>query len=407
MSIPFECLHKVSLVTAMLPAASAGPVINELFRAGERNAFVTNARGTLLREHWTQRFLAPLSPEKEVIRFLVPDDQVDSAMKQIVTHGRLRHPGAGAVFAVPCDFLHHTPDFPIWAGVDSEEDIAFNASTSLRENLTSISCIVEPESTECISRAAMRAGAHGPIVSYCEGRGLRDRLGWLRITKQTTKEWLNLIVDNADAEAVIEAMREAGRLDMPGRGFLYRMPVQMGIVNLSSTTGATRHAADLPQIIAALDELMGHSDWRRRPVQQLDGGARAAGIGLEDTGVDDVEEYRRLTFVASVEHAPDLLDAALRAGATGANQFRARLVEAESQTTLGRRLNRERTWLQTVVPTRSADDVVEAVMDTASSQEMTEACVFSQPVRQVTTYRAQTRSASTPAERVYRGARIG
>ena len=405
MSLRFECLHKVSVVSAILPAASAAPVIEELFGAGERNAFMSHARGTLLREHWTQRFLSPLSPEKQILRFLVPDDQVDTVMRQIVDRGGLRYPGAGAVFAVPCDTLYHTPAFPIWAGVESEDDISVNASIALRENLAAISCIVEAEQTAAISRAAMQAGAHGPIVSYCEGRGLRDRLGWLRITKRATKEWLSLIVDNADAEAVMDAIRNAGRLDMPGRGFLYRMPVQKGIVNLASTTGASRHAADLPQIIAALDELMGHSDWRRRPVVQLSGGARAAGIGWDDTA-PETDEYQRLTFIVTADHAAELLDAALAAGAGGANLSQTRLVEADSERALGRRLNRERTWIQTVVPAPRAEAVMQAVLHHAADADMDEGCFFAQPVRQVVTYRARSPSAAARSPRMYRGAPI-
>lgn len=408
MNTAFERLQKVSVVAAILPPSSARPVIDHLFAAGERNAFVTNARGSLRRAHWTQRFLPLVGSEKEILRFLVPDDQVDSVLRQIVDIGGLRYPGSGAVYAVPCDALYHSPDFPIWAGLESDDNIEVNASLSLRENLAAISCIVEPEQTENISRAAMQAGAHGPVVSYCEGRGLRDRLGWLRITKRATKEWLSLIVDNADVEAVVEAMQTAGRMDMPGRGFLYRMPVQKGIVNLASTVGSQRHAADLPQIIAALDELMGHSDWRRRPVVRLGSGARAAGIGLDDadSGGPVSIAHTRLTFIATQSHAHTLLDAATSAGATGANLMTTRLVEAESETTLGRRLNRERTWVQTVVPKTHADTVLQAALSCAREEDMRESCFFSQPVSQIVTYQTRPQETAPRAERIYRGSII-
>lgn len=410
MSAHFEVLHKVSVVAAVLPPPSAKPVIEKLFASGERNAFVTNARGTLIRDQWLQRFSSLVSPEKEILRFLVPDAQVDGVIQDIADAGGLRFPGSGAVYSVPCDDLYHTPDFPIWAGLESGET-GTDASLSLRENLSLISCILQPEQTEAASRAAMQAGSHGPVVFYCEGRGLRDRLGWLRITKKRTKEVMTLVVDNADADAVVEAIRLAGRLDMPGRGYLYRMPVQKGLVNLASIISSRHYAADMQQVIAAIDELMGHSNWRRRQVRRLSSGGRAAGLGLygveaAENTAENTEAMTRLTFISGQAHTQLLLDAALAAGASGANIMSSRFVELDSRVAMGRRLNRERTWVQTVMPRDRASEVLQAVMHTAQQEGVTEACLFGQPVTRVVTYRAQTQEAAGAAGRVYRGAAL-
>ncbi|MEC9359964.1 MAG: P-II family nitrogen regulator [Pseudomonadota bacterium] len=402
MSPHFRVLHKVSVVAAILPPASAKPVIERLFASGERNAFVTNARGTLIRDQWMQRFLPLISPEKEILRFLVPDAQVDGVIRDIADAGGLRYPGSGAVYSVPCDDLYHTPDFPIWAGLDTEEP-GTDATLSLRENLSAISCILQPEQTEAVSRAAVQAGAHGPVIFYCEGRGLRDRLGWLRITKKRTKEVVTLIVDNADADAIVEAIRIAGRLDMPGRGYLYRMPVQKGIVNLASRIGGRNYAADMQQVISAIDGLMGHTDWRRRNIVRLGGGGRAAGLGLEsEDQADATQAHTRLTFIAGEAHTQMLLDTALSAGAVGANIMSARFVEAESKVAMGRRLNRERSWVQTVMPSEQAGEILKAVMEKAASEGVSEACLFAQPVTRVLTYRAQAARSAAPG-RTYRG----
>lgn len=408
MSEHFRALHKVSVVAAILPPAAAKPVIERLFAAGERNAFVTNARGTLIRDQWFQRFMPLVSPEKEILRFIVPDAQVDGVIHDIADAGQLRYPGSGAVYSVPCDTLYHTPDFPVWADVDDEAGA--DASIALRENLSLISCIVQPEQTEAISRAAMQAGAHGPVVFYCEGRGLRDRLGWLRITKKRTKEVVTLIVDNADADAVVDTITVAGRLEMPGRGYLYCMPVHKGIVHLASTVGGRHHAADMQQIVAAIDELMGHSDWRRRQVVRLGGGGRAAGLRLDPAEQADplLVPQMRLTFISGQAHTPTLLDTALAAGADGANVMSARFVELESRVTMGRRLNRERNWVQTVMPRSQAERILKAVMQRVEAEGISETCLFAQPVSRTVTYRAQTHAdtaAEATAGLTYRGAR--
>ena len=217
----FVSNNNVSLVTAILPQDIANRVIDAVFQQGERKALIINARGTLMRERWYQALIPMVSPEREFIQFLVPDLEVDRFMRGIVTTANLHLPGAGAVFAVPCDEVVHTADYELWARSDWESD-TFDASKVLKENLTAIFCIVQKGGTEAVSRAAMQAGAHGPIVFYCEGSGLRDRLGWLRITKNNEKEVLVAIVDNADAIAVTEAMVDAGDIDLPGRGSLPR-----------------------------------------------------------------------------------------------------------------------------------------------------------------------------------------
>jgi nitrogen regulatory protein PII len=408
MSEYFRTLHKVSVVAAILPPPAARPVIERLFASGERNAFVTNARGTLIRDQWIQRFMPLISPEKEILRFIVPDAQVDGVIRDITEAGGLRYPGSGAVYSVPCDTLAHTPDFPVWAGLDGEEN-GVDASIGLRENLSLISCIVQPEQTETISRAAMQAGAHGPVVFYCEGRGLRDRLGWLRITKKRTKEVMTLIVDNADTDAVVEAITVAGRLEMPGRGYLYCMPVHKGMVHLASTVGGRHHAADMQQIVSAIDELMGHSDWRRRQVVRLGGGGRAAGLHLDPAEQADPlpVPHMRLTFISGQAHTQTLLDTALAAGASGANVMSARFVEVESRVAMGRRLNRERNWVQTVMPRAQAEQVMHAVMQRVETEGISETCLFAQPVSRTVTYRAQFHAEPDAATGLsYRGARV-
>ena len=71
---------------------------------------------------------------------------------------------------------------------------------------------------------------------------------------------------------------------------------------------------------------------------------------------------------------------------------------------MGRRLNRERSWVQTVVPTPIAQSVIGAVVACAEAENITEVCVFGQPVTGVVTYQAQTVEAPQSPVRTYRGA---
>ncbi|MGR8921018.1 MAG: hypothetical protein ACU85V_15490 [Gammaproteobacteria bacterium] len=395
----FESHDNVSVVTAILPQYITNHVIDQVFAAGERNTLLVNARGTLVRDRWYQALLPVMSPEKEYLQFLVPDTEVNHVVEDIVTAGELHLPGAGAVFAVPCDTFACTSDFALWADKTWERD-PFNASRNYRENLTAIFCIVQTDQTDAVSRAAMAAGAHGPIVFYCEGHGLRSRLGWLRITKKNEKEVVVVIVDNADAVPVTEAMIEAGDLDLPGRGFLYRMPIQTGIINIGSTVGHRHNVASMQQIVAAIDELKGSTDWRDQRVSQLMGTGKSAGLKL----FGKVRERCYLsgqcitTCVVSRRHADDVVDALLGAGAPGANVSYAKLFEAEGREhQLGVRLNRERAIIRSILPEAQRNAVLNAAQAACAALEARDACIYSQPVTRAVTYVPDSADPQRPA----------
>lgn len=386
----FDSHPNVSVVTAILPPAVASGAVEAIFGLGDMQALLVNARGTLMRERWYQSLLPMISPEKEYLQFLVPDREVDRVIETVVTVGDLHLPGAGAVFAVPCDELACTPDFHLWSDSAWETD-DYNASTSLRENLTAIFCIVQTDQTDPIARAAMSAGAHGPVVYYCEGRGLRDRLGWLRITKKNDKEVLVVIVDNADAVAVTEAMIDAGDIDLPGRGFLYRLPVQKGVINIGSTFGRHKYAANMQQIIAAIDQLQGSTQWRDQRVNELMGTGKSAGLGLfgKVRPRAFLTEQCALTCLVARKHADLVVEAALDGGAPGANVSYARLIEAESrETARGIRFNRERAVVRMILPENRLTNVVLHVQAACSTDDVGDVCLYSQPVTRAITYLA-------------------
>ncbi len=380
--------NNVSVVTAILPQYIANHVIGAVFAAGDRNTLLINARGTLIRDRWYQALLPVMSPEKEYLQFLVPDPEVEHILEAVVSAGELHMPGAGAVFAVPCDELACSPDFPLWESANWQQD-SFNASRNFRENLTAIFCIVRSAQTDSISRAAMAAGAHGPVVFYCEGRGLRDRLGWLRITKRNDKEVLVIVVDNADAVAVTEAIIDAGDIDLPGRGFLYRMPVQMGLINIGSTFGRRRYAANIQQIIAAIDDIKGSSAWRDQRVNQLVGTGKSAGLGL--FGKVRARPYLSgqciVSCIVARKEADFVVAAAQSAGAPGANVSYAKMIEAEyPQQQRNVRFHRERAIVRIVLAETLRATVVAAIEDACSRSGIKEICIYSQPVTRAVTY---------------------
>ncbi|WP_461248354.1 hypothetical protein, partial [Treponema sp. R6D11] len=124
-------------------------------------------------------------------------------------------------------------------------------------------CTVSRGSGDELARAVLELGIGVPVVFYGTGAGLRDRLGLMRITIPIEKEIIWFLVPRSDAELVEKNLIPRAKLDVPGNGFLYQCHVHAPVVNLRIRHGARVHAATMEQVIAALDEVRGSSDWRR------------------------------------------------------------------------------------------------------------------------------------------------
>ena len=107
----------------------------------------------------------------------------------------------------------------------------------------------------------------------------------------------------------MERMIEAGRLDQPGKGFIYLYPVHHGVVDMKVHHGRTQHAASIEQIVATLDEIKGGAEWRRRTNTEttLKSSKRVCLINLIE-----------LKLYCDEGRADDLVVAAMAAGESGA-----------------------------------------------------------------------------------------
>jgi nitrogen regulatory protein PII len=96
-----------------------------------------------------------------------------------------------------------------------------------------ITCIVERGMADEVVRAALRAGAPAATIYFARGSGIRERLGLLlKIAISPEKEVIDVVAPGDRADAVFEAMVEAGRLELPGKGFIYTLPVTKALTHL-------------------------------------------------------------------------------------------------------------------------------------------------------------------------------
>jgi nitrogen regulatory protein PII len=89
-----------------------------------------------------------------------------------------------------------------------------------------ITCIVQRGLADDIVKAAQEAGAQGATIYFAQGSGIRERLGVLGVTVEVEKEVINIVVAANQANRVFEKMYLAGKLDTPGKGFMYITPLE-------------------------------------------------------------------------------------------------------------------------------------------------------------------------------------
>ena len=195
-----------------------------------------------------------------IYRVTVPSKYEDGVMGRIIEATDLKMGGRGCIFARPAA-IHRLAALSF----DDEklQKLCGTAEKLPYEEHALLTCIVPRGSGDSLARTILDLGVCVPIVFFGTGVGMRDKLGLMRITVPVEKEVIWFLVPRSDTNHLEKAIVAKARLDVPGQGFLYKAFVRAPVVNLRVRHGERVHAATMEQVIAALDEVQGSSDWRR------------------------------------------------------------------------------------------------------------------------------------------------
>ncbi len=94
---------------------------------------------------------------------------------------------------------------------------------------TVIVAIVERGKADRLVEAAHKAGANGATVLFARGTGTDEHLNLLRIKVDSMKEVVLILVTEAQTQQVFDAVIKAGRLNEPGKGIVFTLPVGMAV----------------------------------------------------------------------------------------------------------------------------------------------------------------------------------
>lgn len=313
--------HRVSRITCIVNKLFSDKIIEQIFKLGIDSVF--DETGRTAREFVSPRSLGlPGSVSKiqstpvDVFRFTVQRKQARMVMDYLVKAGDFQTPGRGTIFSQDLiEFTKKEPPFVVF------EDMGHQVGHDIPylDKLSYVICVLSvPGSGDKMAKVALDLGICVPLITHGISNDLRDQLGLIRITISPEKEVVHLIMPEQDTQSIIKLLLEEGRLDRPGRGFIYQTPISYGLIDTRMRVGRQEYAASMEQIIAAIDQLKGNTFWRKR----LD--------TVGDESVDKQLWHPDDNCEISVVHDEDAEDilkfAGMKAGATGSTVSRIKIL---------------------------------------------------------------------------------
>lgn len=101
-----------------------------------------------------------------------------------------------------------------------------NRNITYLTDVSLLTCVVQSGLSEIIVKAARDVGTVGAISHHARGSGARERLGILGIAVEAEKEIISILVSSEQLDLVYDTLYRAADLDVPGRGFIYTMPLE-------------------------------------------------------------------------------------------------------------------------------------------------------------------------------------
>ncbi|MFP4162414.1 MAG: hypothetical protein ACLFQB_00340 [Chitinispirillaceae bacterium] len=241
----------------------------------------------------------------DIISFLVSADLEMRALQLIADAFKLNIFGSGSVYSENVEVIRDSGTIALNSDPPQPQENRFR----MQKQLTGICCIVLRGMGDLVARVALETGSCVPTITYGQGAGLRDRLGLWRITIPAEKEIVTLIVNSFEVEEIMSIIVDSVKLDQPGKGFIYQFPVHRGLINMKVSQGTRSQAASMEQVVLALDEIKGGTEWRRRRLSVPFAGIRQKRF---------LTNLKELALHCDEGNGEDYVKIAMGAGASGA-----------------------------------------------------------------------------------------
>lgn len=363
---------KISRITAVVSQPLSSGLIEFLKKGALNYLNVSVGRSPVLYEKkgiFSQR-ISMVSDPIDVLSLLVEEENEDVVINAIISKCELQTPGRGLIYSEEISLLiAHSL-------LRENKNINFEYKKfSTYSELMGICCIVQRGQGDAIAKVALDTGTCVPAVTFGEGTGVRDKLGILRITIPAEKEIINLIASKYDAEDVMNIMIDIGKLDQPGKGFIYLYPVKQGIINTKVSRSELKQVASIEQIVAALDDLKGGIEWRKK------GEVGEKGVSSKRRYLENLVE---LELVVDEGRGDDLVKVAMSKGAAGATISKIKHISFIESTS--DKVSPAREMCSMIISDEQVENIVDALESASAFDNATHGQILLRPVPKACTY---------------------
>lgn len=368
--------YKGIKITAIFLKEYYKKVWNRLKKAGIYNIHMENARYPVLgiKKGFNSLFSSePIIDYPMVVFSLIVLSPIEKDILSIIRDAaELDHPGHGSVFSEEITLYHENSLFFV-----SDTATPVNYHEKFFTGFTGIVCILQRGLGQDISRILLENGIGAPTITYGTGTGLRDKLGLLKITIPREKDILLIIVNSADSHHVMDFIIETGKLEHPGRGFIYEFPIKQGLINTRVSLDSSKQAANIEQIIAAVDKLYGGVEWRKKSPQ-------IKGINPKRNYFKGIDIH----LTCNEGYCLELIQKLRKLGVTGSTMRNPRLVcqSQPEEKDLPYKLSPAREACNMLVPESSVTEIVEYLQDLGTFGDKIQGMVYATHIPRAFTY---------------------
>lgn len=367
---------KAALITCSVYQPVTGKALMALRDIGVKEYYIQSSRAVVLRRK--SGFLGigggvGLEEEPADRIFLhVPESEGEIALRALTAACDLNIPGRGSAIWEDVDIVKSSA----WE-MDTLTPIEGTADVDIEDGLGYLTCIVQHGRGNNIVSAILGLGVPMPLVTTGEGTGLRDKLGLIRVALPAAKEVVHAIVSEHEVADILDSVADAGKLDRIGSGFIYESPVRRGAIN-NMVIRDQRHSASIEQLIGAVDDLKGSTNWRKRALGGY--GATRRRFYMHD--------LVNVTLICNEGFASDLVHAAMAAGAGGATLIN--LMHARTDDVLSH-VSAAREMTELIVKRETVEAIVEALTVAGAFDEATAGVISLRPVNMASTHQAKSK----------------
>lgn len=207
--------HK--LLITVVQHGRAKEIIKAGAQAGAEGGTIFLGKGTGLCE---KKFLGiPIFDNKEIVLTLFPEKIEDLLFAKVVEAGKLRDACQGIALIIDVAGVAGIPHF-------CELDAKKRQDMKKLSDFVLIITIVNSGNAQTVMDASKEAGAEGGTILCGRGTGIHEQATIFSIPIEPEKDVILTLIGRDQSAEVLQAIRTATDLDVPGRGIAFVLPVE-------------------------------------------------------------------------------------------------------------------------------------------------------------------------------------